>query len=239
MEKTPLVLIPGLIANNHMWRLQIKALRHVADCWVAPLPATDSLSAIAHDILLTAPDRFAVAGWSMGGYICFEMLKQQPSRISKLALLSTTAQPDSREMRLRRRLLVRNVRQMGLLRTTRTTIPRFLHPDRREDADLIDTLVKQAFEVGPHTFACHQTAMANRDDYTGMLPRISCPTLVVAGGADEVTPVHVHADMVARIPNARFEILDRAGHMVTFEQPRETARLLETWIAGNADALAA
>jgi pimeloyl-ACP methyl ester carboxylesterase len=238
-KKIPLVLVPGLIANRRMWDWQIDTLDDIADCWVAPLPAMDNLGAIAEEILALAPDQFAVAGWSMGGYLCFEMLKRQPERILKLALMSTTASAETRQMSLRRRLMMRDVRQAGLLETTRKTMPRFLHPARRDDDALIEFLIKQAFEVGPYTMHHHQTAMIKRNDYRHILADIACPTLIVAGDADEVTPVPEHQALAAGISHARLVVIEGAGHMTTVEQPERTARALRSWLTGQTNALAA
>ena len=180
-DRANLILIPGLVLNATVWRAQIDALRDVADCWVAPLPPYDDLGAIAEDIIAEAPEHFALAGVSMGGYLCFEILRRVPERVTRLALIATSADPEASDVTERRLKMVRRVEQSGHLQTWREYIPRFLHPDGFNDPKVVDLLLKQAFEVGWKACMRHHFAMIKRSGYHDVLPRISCPTLILSG----------------------------------------------------------
>src|SRR5213596_3768314 len=101
---TPLsvVLIPGLNCSARLYAEQIPALWRFGPVQVADHTRADSMDAIAADILAHAPPRFALAGLSMGGYVALRMQRQAPSRVSKLALLDTSARPETAEQSARR-----------------------------------------------------------------------------------------------------------------------------------------
>ena len=79
--KSNLVLVPGLLCTGALWARQIAALADVADCTVADHTRHNTMAGIARSILGAAPERFALAGLSMGGYIAFEIVRQAPERV--------------------------------------------------------------------------------------------------------------------------------------------------------------
>ncbi len=238
-QKIPLLFIPGLAANHIMWRRQIEILSDIADCRVAPLPALDDLGAIAEHILDRAPEWFAMAGWSMGGYLCFELLRRAPERVLRLALLSTAPDPEMPKSSERRLASIRDSERRGFLAMARDTVPRFVHPDRRDSEKVIETMVTQALQVGEHAYCQHQRAMMKPRDYRDLLPDIVCPTTMVVGRQDTLTRVSTHARMARAIPNATLAVIEDAGHVVTLERPGETGAALRHWLVGKDQALAA
>ena len=228
--KLPLLLIPGLAGNKTMWEPQIRGLNDIADCWVAPLPATDDLGTMAQYILAEAPDRFALAGWSMGGYLSFEILRRAPDRVLRLALMSTTAEPETDEISQRRRASIAAAERDGFLSEIRSLSPRFLHPERRRDGVIVELMVRQAFEIGPEAYRRHHLAMMKRPDYRPLLPHIGCPTLVVGGRQDYVTRATSQARMARGIPAAKLVLLERCAHMVTLERTHETVQAMRHWL---------
>lgn len=105
-QRIPLLLLPGLLCNHLLWRHQIINLADIADIQVADLTQDNSIEAMALRTLASAPKRFAVAGLSMGGYVALEIMRQAPDRVAGLALLDTSARPDTPEQRRRRRELI-------------------------------------------------------------------------------------------------------------------------------------
>src|SRR5580658_4436961 len=105
-SKTPLLLLPGLLCDEELWRHQIKALKGIADCHVPDLTRHDTMEALAQSVLATAPAQFALAGLSMGGYVAFEVMRQAPERVTKLCLLDTSARPDTLEQQDKRRTFI-------------------------------------------------------------------------------------------------------------------------------------
>src|SRR3546814_18404395 len=101
-EKTPLVLVPGLLCDAALWSHQTEHLAEIADIRIADTVRDDSIAGMAQRLLNAAPRRFALAGLSMGGYAAFEVVRQAPERVVRLALLDTSARPDDAAKRRRR-----------------------------------------------------------------------------------------------------------------------------------------
>jgi pimeloyl-ACP methyl ester carboxylesterase len=99
MDRTPLLLFPGHLCDERLWNHQVTDLADVADARVLVFRRQDSFAAMASEMLADAPARFAVAGHSMGGYLAFELMRRAPERVTKLALLDTTARADPPERR--------------------------------------------------------------------------------------------------------------------------------------------
>src|SRR5207344_2299277 len=94
----------------------------------------DNMGSIARRVLAEAPPRFALAGHSMGGYIAFEIFRQAPERIAKLALINTQARPDTPEASERRRGLIARIKAGGHHEVLDELFPGFVHPSRQGDA---------------------------------------------------------------------------------------------------------
>ncbi len=229
-DKIPLLLIPGLACNHIMWQRQLESLSDIADCQIAPLPAYDDFGPIAEAILAAAPDRFAMAGASMGGYLCFEVLRRAPDRVLRLGLIGTSADPEPPDMTERRLVMIDKAERNGLLVMWRNFIPRLVHPDRLNEGAVVDDLLQQAFEVGLECFCRHQRALMKRSGYLDMLSAISCPTIVIMGRDDQVTPLPVHERMVNGIPGAEFVIIEDSGHVPMMERPDATTTAMRSWL---------
>src|SRR3974390_1723164 len=100
---TPILLVPGLVSSSRIYTPVLPALWAIGPVTVANHLRDDNMGAIARRILNEAPPRFALAGHSMGGCIAFEIMRQAPDRVAKLALINTQARPDTPEATARRR----------------------------------------------------------------------------------------------------------------------------------------
>jgi pimeloyl-ACP methyl ester carboxylesterase len=226
----PLVLVPGLLCTEALFARQIAALRDVTSITVADHTRHDSMAGIARDILADAPPRFALAGLSMGVIIAHEILRQAPGRVERLALMDGRAELDNADTLASRRSYLEMARSGRFMEITRDHIlPKLIHPARLKDAALVQTIFDMAEATGPAAFLRQETALLDRDDYTALLPEIRCPTLVVVGEADAITPVPMVQRMAQAIPGARFEVIADSGHLTTLERPAETSALLKAW----------
>ena len=180
-EPLPIVLIPGLLASARMYAAQIPPLWRVGPVTIADHTRADSMSGIAQDILYAAPPRFALVGLSMGGYIAFEMLRQAPQRIAKVALLDTSARADAPEQSAMRRAQMSLAAQGRLAEVLEQQLPRLVGRARREDAALREVFKLMAEEVGAAAFIRQQTAIMGRTDSRPTLGDIRCPALVLVG----------------------------------------------------------
>ena len=229
-QPLPIVLIPGLLASARMYAGQIPQLWRVGPVLIADHTRDDSMSGIARRILRVAPARFALVGLSMGGYIAFELLRQAPERIAKVALLDTTARADAPEQSAMRRAQMTLASQGRLAEVVEQQFPRLVHREHRADAVLRQVFTLMAEDVGAAGFIRQQTAILGRADSRPTLGSIRCPTLVLVGEDDELTPPERAAEIAAGIPGARLTTVPQSGHMSTLEQPDEVTRALLEWL---------
>ena len=231
-EPLPVVLIPGLLCSARLYAPQIAALWCSGPVLVADHTRDDTMSAIARRILADAPPRFALAGLSMGGYISFEILRQAPTRVARLALLDTSARADTPEQSAGRRAQMERASQGELLQVVAEQSARLLGPAHREDRALRAELERMAEEVGVAGFLRQQAANIERIDSRPTLNAIRCPTLVLVGADDEVTPPARAAEIADGIPGARLVTVPGSGHLSTLEQPEAVTRALREWLSG-------
>jgi pimeloyl-ACP methyl ester carboxylesterase len=224
------VFLPGLLCDARLWRAQVDALRGRAAARVADLTAADTMAALAADVLAKAPPgRFALAGLSMGGYCALEVVRQAPERVAALALLDTSARPDTPEGTTNRRRLVQLARH-DYGRVVEELLPKLLAPAQFADPAIADVVRAMAGGFDATSFARQQEAIVSRADSVPLLPTIACPTLVLCGREDALTPVAVHEEMAAAIPRARLVVVDGSGHLAPLERPAAVSAALAAWL---------
>lgn len=231
-KPAPLVLIPGLLCDALLWAPQIAALADVARCWVPDHARHDNVAEIAHSVLAQAPfEQFSLAGLSMGGYVALEIMRQAPSRVQRLALLDTSPLPDTPESTKARHDLIALWASRGAEAVVTAMLPRLVRAQVRHDP-LLGALVRtMALNTGYDGFVAQQTAIMQRPDSQATLARIACPTLVLCGAQDSLTPPELHDDMARQIPGAQRVLVDNAGHLSTLEQPQAVSEALRAWLA--------
>jgi pimeloyl-ACP methyl ester carboxylesterase len=231
-EPLPIVLIPGLLGSPRMYTEQIPELWRIGPVTIADHTRDDSMAGIARRILAAAPPRFALVGLSMGGYISFEILRTAPERVVKLALLDTSARPDLPEQSEVRRGQVAEARNGHLGDVVERAFPTWVHPSRRANPALRTVCFAMADEVGVEGFARQQLANINRVDSRPSLAAIRCPTLVLVGEQDGLTPPDRAAEIANGISGSRLVTLPECGHMSAWEEPRKVnAALLELLVS--------
>ena len=227
----PLVLVPGLLCSARLYAPQIAALWPFGPVTVADHRRDDDMAAISARILADAPPRFALAGLSMGGHIAFAMLRLAPERIAKLALLDTSARPDTAEQTAQREKLIAMADGGRLNDVVEILAPRFLHRSRQNDVALKRTLQEMAADVGPIAFVGQQKALMSRMDSRPFLAAIHCPTLVLVGDGDELTPPELSKEICAGISGARLVVVPGCGHLSTLEKPDAVNAALAEWLS--------
>ena len=229
-EALPILLIPGLSCSARLYAAQIPTLWQFGPVTVADHRRFDTMADIAAAILRDAPPRFALAGLSMGGYIAFEILRQAPERVDRLALLDTAARADTPETGGRRDALIALARAGRFPETTEALWPALVHRDRHGDAALKAIVVAMAQDTGAEAFMRQQTALKARIDSRPALAGINCRALVLVGEGDTLTPPERAEEMAAAIPGARLVVVPDSGHLSTLEQPEAVNRALVDWM---------
>ena len=231
MPRTTLVLLPGLLNTRRVFEQQIEALSDLADCVVPELWHHDTIGAMAEATLELAPPTFALVGFSMGGYVAFEVMRRAAERVERLALMDTQATPDSAESTKRRRALLEQTKIGRFHGVQRTLLPQLVHSRHVNDDAITQPIFDMAQEIGADGFVREQRAIIDRADSRRMLVDIDIPTVVIVGRQDQVTPLPRSEEMAADIANSRLIVLEECGHMSPLEKPAEVTASLRRWLS--------
>ena len=230
MPRQTLVLLPGLLNTRRVFDPQVEALADIADFTIPELWHHDTMAAMADAVLARAPATFALCGFSMGGYVAFEIFRRAPERVERIALIDTQAAPDSPETAARRRGFIEQTRIGRFHGIHPTLLPQLVHPSRVDDESITQPLFDMACEIGGDGFVRQQQAILGRADSRPLLVEIEMPTLVIVGRHDRVTPPERAQQMASDIANARLEVIDDSGHMTPLEKPAEVSAALRRWL---------
>jgi pimeloyl-ACP methyl ester carboxylesterase len=227
------MLVPGLNCTAALYGPQLGRLGQGRALIVADHRSHDSLAGIAAAALRDAPPRFALCGLSMGGYIAFEMWRQAPGRITRLALLDTSARGATETSNGPRRQMMALAKKGLFPEVVGLLWQKLVAPSRLSDATLRATVAAMAEETGPGTFIRQQQAIMGRPDSVSLLGRINVPTLVLVGAEDQITTPDHAREMAEGIPGASLEIIPGCGHLSTLEAPEECSRQLLRWLGAD------
>ena len=231
MSQIPVVFIPGLLCDSLLWAPQIGTLSDIADCWVASPTGADSIESLAAQLLERAPfPQFALAGLSMGGYVALEIMRQAPGRVLKLALLDTSARADTPEQTERRHALIDIARRGRFAEVTNLLLPALVNRARSYDRQIVGTIRAMARNVGEEAFYLQESAIIRRIDSRPHLAAIRCPTLILCGHQDAITPPALHQELASGINGAKLVLIGDCGHLSTIEQPEEVNLALRAWL---------
>ena len=230
--KDPLVLVPGLSCNAALYAPQWSALADGRLILVAEHSRDDSLGAIVGRLLAAAPPRFALCGLSMGGYVAFEVLRQAPERVTRLALLDTSAKPATPESNELRAQMIDLAEKGAYDNVTTLLWQRLVAPARLTDEPLRLLVRRMADDVGAEGFVRQQKAIMKRPDSRPSLAGLSLSTLVLVGEEDVITPIDEAREMAGLVgPKARLAVLPGCGHLSTLEDPERVTAELASWLA--------
>lgn len=230
MSNRHLVFLPGLLCDHALWAHQVEHMADSVQVMVGDLTRDASIITMAERILDEAPDTFALAGLSMGGYVAQEIMRQEPERVEKLALIDTQARADSAEQVKTRKDLIRLATMGKFKGVTPRLLPNLVHRDRLEDPAVRDVVLEMAARVGQEAFVRQQTAIMGRKDGREDLRSIRVPTVVICGRQDILTPPELHQEMAERVPGARLVIVEDSGHLAPLEQPHAVTAVLRYWL---------
>ena len=234
------ILLPGLLCDASVWQDMLPALQRRWPCVVPDYGALDSIEAMAQHVLQTAPPGpLALAGHSMGGRVALEILRQQPERIQRLALMDTGFEAlalgaAGEKERAGRMALLQTARQDGMRAMGRDWARGMVHPSRL-DSPLFDRILDMIERSTPEIFEAQIHALLHRPDAAALLGQIRCPTLLLCGREDAWSPLARHAQMRSLLGAAPVElvVIEHAGHMSPMEQPDAVCQAMQHWLDGN------
>jgi pimeloyl-ACP methyl ester carboxylesterase len=229
-SRTTLVLLPGLLNTRRLFEHQIEALSDIADCIVSELWHHDTMGAMAKAVLAAAPQSFALCGFSMGGYVAFEIMRQAPERVERLALIDTQATPDSPESTSHRHGLMDQTHIGRFHGVQRSLLPQIVYNAHLDDPAITQPILDMALEVGADGFLREQQAIIARPDSRPLLVDIEIPTVVIVGRQDQATPLVRAEEMAADISTSRLVVLEECGHVSPLEQPDDVSAALRRWL---------
>jgi len=222
--KIPLILVSGLLCNELVWSHQIKNLKDLA-LIEAISPNQDTPQKMVEDILKNAPAQFALAGHSMGGWLCLEVMRQAPERVTHLCLLNTTAKPDTLAKKAKRKELIHRVENGQFSDVVEELVDSFIF-----DTSSKEKVKKMLQNSGKQDFINEENSMLQREECLSILPTIHCPTLVVHAEKDKIFTLEDHQELASNIVKSKLSILKDCGHMSTMEKPKAITSLMRLWL---------
>jgi pimeloyl-ACP methyl ester carboxylesterase len=237
MNKTALLLVPGMICSPRLYAEQVAALSGEADIVVpdwrrAPLAIWDGWESAARWVVDQMPaGKFALAGLSLGGMLAVEIMQFAAERVTKLALLDTGMRSQSEAERAIRRARIRLASEGHFELVLGMQMSRFIPAYRLPDKKLVDAVMAMCGEIGVEIYKRQEELAAIRADRRPDLPRIKCPTIVVCGRDDAATPLFLSEEMAAAIGGSELIIIEQCGHLITMEKPEETNAILRKWLS--------
>ncbi|WP_322029404.1 alpha/beta fold hydrolase [Paraburkholderia sp. J76] len=230
MKRRALLLVPGMLNDRRVWQRVWPHLTQLAELHVADVGSHDSIEAMADAAVNGMPEQFCVAGFSMGGYVAIELAKRYKSRVTGIALIGTSARPESPRARSARASMLDRAHADfdGLLEDL---MPSLAHPSNLEDGVLRNELLTMMRDTSVQAYARQINALIARADQREFVRTLAIPTCIVHGVQDQVVPPALGEELVKLIPGARSTFLQQCGHLAPLECPDSVAAAMSDWIA--------
>lgn len=228
----PIVLIHGYPFNRSLWNEQVAALsgsfrviapdlRGFGESDSSAGPATMNLMAQDVAALLDHLEipRVTIGALSMGGYVTFAFYKQFASRVRALILADTRAQADTEEAKQNRAQQAEKALAEGMAGIADAMLPKLLTPETvSRRPEIVKRVRDMMLKTKPEGAASALRGMAERDDQTSLLSKITVPTLILVGAEDAITPVADSEKMNEGVASSRLVVLENAGHVSNLER---------------------
>ena len=226
-----LLLLPGLACDADVWRDLLPMLAPPHRVRVLDVHTRfDTLPEMAAALLAENPGRHVLVGASMGGMLALQAQRLAPERVVGLALLGTSARADTPDL-LRLRTEAIGLFQQGRLdEVLQANLLFAFHPDSLQRPALKERYLAAVRRAGAVQLIRQNRAVMARIDSRPLLPAVACPTLVMCGDADRLTPPEHAAELAEGIPGAQQVRVAAAGHMLTMEQPEAVGAPLLAWL---------
>ncbi|MGE0283429.1 MAG: alpha/beta fold hydrolase, partial [Rhizobiaceae bacterium] len=234
--KKPLLLLPGTACDARVFAPLLHALDNV-DAIIGDMSGAQTMPDLARKILSTAPARFSLLGFSLGGMAALEMIAQRPDRVERLCLVDTTPRPDPEANAAVRRAAVARARADGMDTFILDTWPKPVSSANAADVTLRDTICAMARSTAPDALAGHAEVAIHRADSRPRLGNIAVPTLILAGEDERVCPLDAHQEMAEGIRGSEYHLIPNAGHFALLENPAAVTVHVRRWLNAAPNAL--
>lgn len=226
----PIVFLPGMMCDARLFAPQVAALSRETATVVAPTCIGETIGEIAAHVLDVLPQRFALAGLSMGGIVAMEILRRAPERVSRIALMDTNALAETPQSASAYEPWIVAARAGRLEDALRQMMPPEYLASGENRLAVYDLLLEMARDHGAEVFIRQCRALQRRRDMQSTLRRCKVPALVLCGAHDPLTPVKRHQFMAELLPSADLKVIENAGHLPTLEQPQAVTEALRDWM---------
>lgn len=226
----PVLLLPGFMCDHRLFTQQVTQLQLSRPVFVPAMTGADNLADMAAHILRDAPQSFALAGLSMGGILAMEMMRQAPSRVTRLALLDTNPLAETEVGKVRRIRQIAGAKRGGMDAIIADEMKPLYLSDSAKTESILALCMTMARDLGSSVFIDQSRALLERIDQCDTLRAISVPCLILCGADDKLCPVEKHQMMAELISGARLRIIDKAGHLPPLEAPHLVTEALTDWL---------
>ena len=226
MSKETLLLIPGMACDHFVWQHQIQGLSDLVNIVVVDLNGVDTIEKMVAQVVKNRPETFYLAGHSLGGVVCFEVMKKHAARVKKLCLLATNAHADTPKETERRLYRIHEAQEGNFESLVQSLATQFtLKESIRSD-------VYDMFKRNKNLFISQQKALLHHESSVPLLGTINQQTLVLVGDQDDF--FFKDSKQIAHgIKRAEFQVIEHCGHMLTMECPEEITIHMRAWLNGR------
>ena len=231
-DKPALALLSGLLCDAAIWQDVADDLGDVAQVTIIDFPGFDSIPAMADKVLATMPERFWLAGHSMGGRVALEVLRRAPDRVEKLVLLDTGIHPTGAHEPATRGKLVDLANREGVEALVEPWLIPMMGEAAVNDPAILLAMTAMIARQTPASFAGQIKALLDRPDTDAALDLAKrIPTLLIVGREDKWASVAQHEEISARLDGAPLVVIEQAGHMAPAERPKDVAEAMRGFLS--------
>jgi pimeloyl-ACP methyl ester carboxylesterase len=226
----PLLLIPGVLCDNTLWKDMAPSLEKSFDIQYAAPPVQKTIKEMAQAILKSAPPTFWLVGFSLGGWVALEIAHLQPQRLQGLILISSSRGEISSATRDSMRAAIKEMRTGQFERYIHNSLALYLTKGHSHDPKITHDMVSMMQQVGPEIGSQQYEALVSLEKPFDFLGELHCPTLVIRGEEDGRRPLEMDQAFARAIPQAEFSVIGDAAHFIPLEQPALLASQIEAFI---------
>jgi pimeloyl-ACP methyl ester carboxylesterase len=225
-----MLLIPGFMLDADLWRDVTPGLGEFGPFVHADLFEDGTIKDMASRVLAQAPETFILVGFSMGGYVAREIVRQAPERVKALVLIATSARGDTEVQRQRKEAVAHKPDSVSFKGLSTTAVASSLHPDNAGRHDLIARIQAMGQRLGSDVF--RRQSLLERVDERHLLADISCPCLILAGEQDKLRSRTEAEELHEGINGSSLQVIEKTGHMIPLEAPDELVTVMRQWLDG-------